>query len=66
MISNRELKPCPFCGDSISITYNSFDKAFVIWHDHNKCLFVEPMYISDDNAKSLKEAYEIWNTRVGE
>ena len=58
-----KLKPCPFCNGEVSITYNSFDKAFVIWHKNDDCNFIEPMYIDGSRAKSLKEAREIWNTR---
>lgn len=61
MISNSKLKPCPFCGDSVNITYTSFENAFEVWHDNNKCPFVEPFFI--DEAESLSEAYNIWNTR---
>ena len=64
-MTNGKLKPCPFCGGAVSITYNSFDKAFVIWHKGDKCPFIEPMYIDGERAKSLKEAYAIWNTRAG-
>ena len=61
---NKYLKPCPFCGDTVSMTYNSFDNAYVVWHDHSKCYFIEPSYIDGSKAKSIQEAYDIWNTRI--
>lgn len=27
-----ELKPCPFCGGSVTMVYNSFDNAFKFYH----------------------------------
>ena len=65
-MGNSNLKPCPFCGDTVSITYNSFDNVFNVWHDNDKCAFLEPAHIDGEKAKSLTEAYKIWNTRSGE
>ena len=60
-----ELMPCPFCGDEVHIHYESDAKAFSVWHKHDKCKFIETMWISGDDAKSLNEAYRVWNERAG-
>ena len=57
-----DLKPCPFCGGEVSLTYNSMDKAFSIWHRSNKCAMAEPMKL--DEAESLADAAEKWNRRI--
>ena len=57
-----DLKPCPFCGGEVSLTYNSMDKAFSIWHRFNKCAMAEPMKL--DEAESLADAAEKWNRRI--
>ena len=62
MISNSKLKPCPFCGDSVNIMYNSALNVFHVYHDYEECAFNE-FEIDGYYAKSLKEAYDIWNTR---
>lgn len=62
MISNSKLKPCPFCGDSVNIMYNSALNVFYVYHDNKECAFNE-FEINGYYAKSLKEAYDIWNTR---
>ena len=59
---NSKLKPCPFCGGNVNITYNSLDNEFHIYHDTEECKF-NAFAIDGYYAKSLKEAYEIWNTR---
>lgn len=62
MISNSKLKPCPFCGDSVNIMYNSALNVFHVYHDNEECKFSE-FEIDGYWAKSLQEAYDIWNTR---
>ena len=62
-MSNSKLKPCPFCGDSVNMTYNSCFKCYNVWHTNDRCMFIEPFQIHDKYAKSLTEAYEIWNKR---
>ena len=62
MISNSKLKSCPFCGDSVNIMYNSALNVFHVYHDNKECAFNE-FEINGCYAKSLKEAYDIWNTR---
>ena len=58
----ERLKPCPFCGGKVSITYNSGENAFAVWHTKEPC-FIEPLWISGDDAKTLNEAYAFWNRR---
>lgn len=62
MINNSKLKPCPFCGDSVNIMYNSALHEFHVYHDYEECKF-NVFTIDGYYAKSLKEAYDIWNTR---
>lgn len=58
-----DLRPCPFCGGEVSITYISADNVFSIWHKYDGCKFIEPMYIDGKDAKSLSDARNIWNER---
>lgn len=60
-MSNNELKPCPFCGGSVSITYNSFENAYAVWHKVSDCALIEPLWI--EGAETLEDATKIWNTR---
>lgn len=59
----KDLRPCPFCGGEVSITYHSADNVFAIWHKYEGCKFIEPMYIDGQYAKSLSDARNIWNGR---
>lgn len=58
------LKPCPFCGGEVSITYISADNCFCVWHKDDICKFIEPLWIDGEYAKSLKDAQAIWNNRM--
>lgn len=58
----ERLKPCPFCGGKVSITYNSGENAYAVWHTKEPC-FIEPLWISGDDARTLNEAYAFWNRR---
>lgn len=53
---------CPWCKQEVSITYNSFEKAFAVWHKGDSCKLAEPLWISGKYAKNLKEAYKVWNS----
>lgn len=58
------LKPCPFCGSKMSVTYNSLG-VFNFWHsDDKECPFNEPFQISVKKAKTLSEATDLWNRRI--
>ena len=63
--TNSKLKPCPFCGGTVNIMYNSLGHEFHVYHDYEECMF-DDFTISDYYAKSLSEAYEVWNKRKGE
>lgn len=56
------LEHCPWCGGEVSITYNSFDKAFAVWHKGKPCKFIEPLWIEGEDIKSLADAYRFWNS----
>ena len=60
----KDLRPCPFCGGEVNITYISSDNVFPVWHKGGTvCKFVEPLYIDGEYAKSLNDARDIWNKR---
>lgn len=62
-----ELKPCPFCGSRVSMTYNSGANKFYVWHlDMTECWIDEPISLPcGDGCGSLDEAAEKWNRRAG-
>ena len=60
--SNSKLKPCPFCGSAVNILYNSKFDIFYVFHADDDCKF-NSFQINGCWADSLKEAYDIWNTR---
>jgi hypothetical protein len=59
-----KLKKCPFCGDDVHIQYESDAKAFSVWHDNKECIFIHTLWIDGEKAKSLSDAYALWNKRV--
>ena len=59
-----KLKPCPFCGGKVSITYSSWNKVFNVWHVDRPCDMTEPMLIDGTKAESLADAYRVWNRRA--
>lgn len=62
-----ELKPCPFCGGKVSLTYSSYDNMFNFWHSENgpiTCFAAEPIEFDGYWVKSLKEAADAWNRRA--
>lgn len=61
-----KLKPCPFCGLGVRMTYSSWDNMYHIWHqgDLVQCAIKEPIDIDGYFAKSLKDASRVWNRRV--
>ena len=64
--SETKLKPCPFCGVKVSMTYNAADNTFNFWHIGTSCALVEPIRIDGDLVKNIAEAVEAWNRRVEE
>ena len=59
----ERLKPCPFCGGKVSVTYNSAENVFCFWHKAESCALEEPIKIDGIFVKSLAEAIEAWNKR---
>ena len=61
-----ELKPCPFCGSDVSLTYSSWDNMFHVYHkgDLVTCAIKEPIDIDGYFAKSLSDAVKAWNRRA--
>lgn len=63
----EKLKPCPFCCGKVSITYNSAENVFRVWHSGSTvCEIQEPIEISGEFAKSLEDAANVWNRRAGQ
>ena len=60
------LKRCPFCGDTVHITYSTFgeDKIFYVRHDSKTCI-LNNLSIEDKNINTVEAAYEAWNRREG-
>ena len=63
-----ELKPCPFCGSKVTMTYSSWDNMYHIYHRYDVilCAIKEPIDIDGYFVKSLSEAADAWNRRAGE
>lgn len=64
--NNLKLKPCPFCGKRVSLSYHSPDRAYQIRHrpyQDGICYLTEPFTIPLEYAGSLREASEAWNRR---
>ena len=60
-----ELKPCPFCGGAVSLTYTSCDNTYNVWHKgYSPCAIIGPIRLDGDIVKSLKEATDAWNRRA--
>lgn len=60
----RDLKPCPFCGGEVSMTYSSIMQTFNVWHTDRKCELAEPIQIEQSGAvDSLEKAKKVWNRR---
>lgn len=61
-----DLKPCPFCGGKVSLTYHSGDNVYRIWHhwgNSAECFIAEPIELPGNQLKSLSEAAQAWNRR---
>lgn len=59
-----KLKKCPFCGKEVFLGYSSARHAFRFLHmGLRNCPFYV-FEISDECAKTLNEAAELWNRRT--
>lgn len=60
-----DLKPCPFCGQPVSMIYNSFENVFKIYHAgsaiEGMCRIIEPIMLT---GRSIADAREAWNRRA--
>lgn len=63
-----KLKPCPFCGSEVTLTYSSHDNMFHFYHkeDLAPCGAKEPIDFDGYFVKSLAEAAEAWNRRAND
>lgn len=59
-----ELKPCPFCGQEVTIQSTSATKSFVISHvGLRNCAFYK-FEMSWEVGETLKNATTLWNRRA--
>lgn len=60
-----ELKPCPFCGRSVTIYYSSATNGYYFMHQSGDdgCILLTPSTIVGKH-KNLTEAYKAWNRRA--
>ena len=60
----KELKPCPFCGQEVTLKSTSATKSFVISHKGlRNCAFYK-FEIPWETGESLKNATTLWNRRA--
>lgn len=59
-----ELKPCPFCGRSVTVYYSSATNGYYFVHRSGDrgCILLTPSTIVG-KYKNLTEAYNAWNRR---
>ena len=60
-----ELKPCPFCGGSVSMVLNQFEGSYMVFHNSiEPCLVCEPFEIAMNAVvKNREDAIRAWNRR---
>lgn len=59
-----KLKPCPFCGQEVTLKSTSATKSFVISHvGLRNCAFYN-FEISWEIGETLKNATTLWNRRA--
>lgn len=65
-----ELKPCPFCGQPVTIYYSSAGGGYYAVHKDEKnseCFVLMPLLIDHLRIiRNIDEAYEVWNGRATE
>ena len=61
----EKLKPCPFCGGEVILSYSSKGSFHFRHRAYDGCMFFEFMsYITPNGCGSLAEAAEAWNKRA--
>ena len=58
-IIEQELRPCPFCGNSVQIDYSYYYRDYVIY-----CNYCDMIYSLDDCNASEEKVCEAWNRRA--
>lgn len=65
-----DLKPCPFCGGEMFLSYHSGDNAFHVFHKSSlaaiHCPILEPFLVTELDDMSLNGAKEAWNRRAND
>lgn len=63
-----ELKPCPFCGQPVSIFFASAAGKYYVVHkdeQHSQCILTMPLSINNNRLLlHLSDAYNVWNRRA--
>lgn len=63
LMNDGILKPCPFCGGTMTLVSSSKTKTFTFSHKGlRNCPFFK-FEMSWDVAKSIADAKELWNMR---
>lgn len=59
-----ELKPCPFCGESVVVGKLQYEMGFGIIHPDNDCIWMDTDSPCSDNIYDTEEeCIKKWNTR---
>ena len=61
-----ELKPCPFCGQKVTMIRNDAEGCFCIYHAEalpTRCAIEEPFVIITDDEEYARKA---WNRRAND
>ena len=59
----KELKPCPFCGDNVTITHNDTLNCYFVYHESKNCILEGVSFTGTDAHVSKEEGTKIWNER---
>lgn len=57
---DRELKPCPFCGEEVAIHFNKYTKQYSVACGNPEC----NLCVQTIPCKTLEQTIEIWNRRA--
>lgn len=62
---SNELKPCPFCGGEVVLSYSSKGNFHFRHRTNGECMFFEFVCnITPNGVGCLAEAAEAWNRRT--